>query len=175
MKGLIMYSEDVLAELVGVPREDIAALRDEIPEGWTTDKRKVLWHREGVVKALEGLGIGAKKIPPGWWAELEAQGVPGVEVLRELVVYRQTGNPGIVLCRLDKEVVRMRVRPTDVGLYTPRMLQEAVLERNGVWRAKGKPRKPRREELERLEGVLKDCREALVEMGTLHLVEGESE
>lgn len=148
-----MYSEDLLAELIGVPREDVAALRDDIPEGWTTDRRKVLWHREGVAKVLEGLEIGAEKIPPGWWAALEAEAVPGPEVLRELVVYRQTGNPGIVLCRLDEAVVRLRVRPTDVGLYTPRMLQEAVQEKNGLWRARGKPRRPRREELERMEGV----------------------
>lgn len=167
-----MYSEDVLADLVGVPREDIAALRDDIPEGWTTDKRKVLWTRDGVAKALEELGIPPEKIPRGWWVSLEALAVQGAEVVRELVVYRQTGNPGIVLCRLDEEVVRLRVRATDVGLYTPRMLQEAVLEKNGLWRARGKPRRPRREELERLEGVVKECRDALAEMGTLDLVEG---
>jgi hypothetical protein len=142
-----MYCEDVLSELIGLPREAVSKMREEIPPaaGWMKkgDGGRVLWLREGVAALLDALAIPGEKVPGGWWDALEREAVQGVEVVKELVVYRTTGNPGIVLCRDGDAVVRCRVRPSDVGLYQPTLVQVAVLERNGLWRARGLPKKRR--------------------------------
>lgn len=142
-----MYCEDVLAELIGCPREDIAAVREEVPGGsWTQVKRRVLWTFQGVKALLAALEIPEEKVPEGWFAALEREAAFEVQVERELVIARTTANPNIVLARWEGGVVRVRIRPTEVEKYRPGLVQKAVLERNGMWRARGLPRRLRKGE-----------------------------
>jgi hypothetical protein len=132
-----MYTEDTVAALVGCSRDDLAPFR----EGKTEKKgHQILWTPRGVEALLSELGIPAEKTPAGWAAEAPQEGAP--RELVELVVYRTTQNPSIILCHVGGAVVRCRIRPGTAAEFRPRLVVTALREIGDLYRLIKKPRRP---------------------------------
>lgn len=134
------YWEHRVAEMLGVPRKTLAALRTKhlrSPLDFSKDESgTVLLTKTGLEK-IEVLLMGNGKESAG---KLALPQPPAGPPLKEMmVIERVSENPGLLLCQSEERKLHCAVRVRDNAHFAPGMQLEAMRTADGVWQFRNRP------------------------------------